>query len=348
MQFVNGGYLKAAGNVSTTENYLLDLLGPNGGDTVSVQAVYSNGTTGAKTFASGVVEVDTITFAAKASTANGDYFVVNDYLGGAWAVALDTLGTGAATPTGAAWVAIPAANKVYLDISSATDGADVAALVETGINLLVGFTTVITAADSTDTLVCTAPFAGVVTAPTNYTKNGAAGTGSIGAVATTPGTASALNPVTNVVTVASHGQSTGSKVQVSTSSALPTGLSTSTDYFIIALSSSTLQFADSLAHAVAGTAITLTSSGVGTQTITPVTSTTNVLKAQCSNDGVNFADITTTANPTCPVATVTIATSSGSVVWDFQRPSFRYLNIKYTPTSGQINLALLVCAKKDT
>ena len=83
----------------------------------------------------GAVEVDQVTFAAKASTTDGDYFVLHDWTGAAWAVALDTTGGGSNTPTGAAWVAVPAANKVYTSIRSATTGSDVSALVHTAITL---------------------------------------------------------------------------------------------------------------------------------------------------------------------------------------------------------------------
>jgi len=69
-------------------------------DEGSLQFVYTDATTGAKTFG-GVREVDQITFAALASTTDGDYFVINDYLGGSWAIALDTTGLAAATPTDA-------------------------------------------------------------------------------------------------------------------------------------------------------------------------------------------------------------------------------------------------------
>lgn len=140
----------------------------------------------------GIAEVDQITFAAKASTTNGDYFVINDWKGGSWAVGLDTLGTGAATPTGAAWLAVPAANKVYTDISSATTGTDVEVLVATAINALVGFTTVITTANSTTHMNATNTGAGVVVAPSVYSRAGAAGTGSVTKSVTTAGTANGL------------------------------------------------------------------------------------------------------------------------------------------------------------
>lgn len=61
---------------------------------------------------------------------------------------------------------------------------------------------------------------------------------------------------------------TGMKVQVSTDDTLPGGLSASTDYWIIRDSATTIQFATTLSNAIDGTAINLTSSGVGNHTVT--------------------------------------------------------------------------------
>lgn len=316
-------------------------------DLVGIQVNYANATTSAKTFASGVREVDQITFAAKASTGDGDYFVINDWTGVSWAVGLDTTGGAANTPTGAAWVAVASGNKVYTDISSATTGTDVELLVATAINALTGFTAVITTGNSTTHMNCTAINAGAVTAPTVYSKAGASGTGSITKSVTTPGTASTVNLTSDRVTITAHGQVLGSKGQLSTSSALPTGVTTSTDYFIIVIDANTVQFASSLALAVAGTALDLTNAGVGTQTFTPTTSTSNVIKARFSHDDTYYTDITTTAFPLCPAATVTVSTSTGGVYWDLQKPAARYLNILFTPSAGQITFSVLIDGKKD-
>lgn len=307
-------------------------------DEGSLQVVYADATTSAKTFG-GVREVDQITFAAKASTTNGDYFVINDYLGGSWAIGLDTLGTGAATPTGAAWVAVATANKAYIDISGATSGTDVELLVATAINALTGFTAVITTADSTTHMNCTAAWAGVVAAPTVYSRAGAAGTGSITKSVTTPGTSAAVNTATDRATITTHGQVTGAKVALTTAGALPTGL-TATNYWLIVVDANTVKFASSLANAAAGTAIDLTTPGYGTHTITPVALVTTgaVCKLQVSNDGTNFADVTS--------ATVTI-TAAGNTYWELcvqatgrsLRPS--WFRVLFTPTTGTVTLTVL-------
>lgn len=143
----------------------------------------------------------------------------------------------------------------------------------------------------------------------------------------------------DTATITAHGQVTGSVGQLTTSGGLPAGLATTTNYFLIIVDANTVKFASSLANAVAGTAIDLTTAGTGTQTFTPTTSGSNVLKLQSSCDLINWADISG--------MTVTIATSAGVTVWDlatiaYSFPNFAYVRALYTPSAGQINLALMV------
>lgn len=307
-------------------------------DEGSIQVIYTDATTGAKTCAGGTREVDQITFASKASTTNGDYFVLNDYAGGSWAIGLDTLGTGAATPTGAAWVAVASGNKSYIDISGATSGTDVELLVATAINALTGFTALVTTADSTTHMNCTAVAAGVVTAPTVYSRAGASGTGSITKSITTTGTVAGVNTSADTLTFTAHGQYLGSKVALTTAGALPTGLS-ATNYWVIVVNANTIKLATSLANAAAGTAVDLTAPGYGTHTITPAALVTTgaVVKLQVSNDGTNFADVTS--------ATVTV-TAAGNTYWDLAiqatgaRLRASVFRILFTPTTGTLTLTV--------
>jgi hypothetical protein len=76
---------------------------------------------------------------------------------------------------------------------------------------------------------------------------------------------------TDICTAVGHKLTTGDPVQVSNSGgALPTGLSAATTYWAIVLTLDTFKLADSLAHALAGTAIDITGAGSGTQTMTTV------------------------------------------------------------------------------
>ncbi len=138
----------------------------------------------------GTKEIQTLTFPAKASAANGDYVEVFDAAGLTWAVALDTLGTAAATPTGAVWVAIPAGRKVYADISGTTDAASVAAAAKAALNALTGFTAALTLNDiaADGTMTSTATAFGPVTNPVPHTKNDGAA-GSIAGIQSTGGVA---------------------------------------------------------------------------------------------------------------------------------------------------------------
>lgn len=105
--------------------------------------------------------------------------------------------------------------------------------------------------------------------------------------AVTAASATDINTSTEVITVASSGThdfTTGLKVQVTTSSALPTGISAVTDYFVISLSSTTFQLASSLVNAQAGTPINITAVGTGTQTFTPVALAGATIKVQYSNN----------------------------------------------------------------
>jgi hypothetical protein len=78
-----------------------------------------------------------------------------------------------------------------------------------------------------------------------------------------------INHTTNIFTSTAHGYVTGVVGQMSTSSALPTGLSTSTDYYVINLSANTFALAASAELAAAGTKINITDAGTGNQTFTP-------------------------------------------------------------------------------
>lgn len=82
--------------------------------------------------------------------------------------------------------------------------------------------------------------------------------------------AAAVTIATDLITVASNVDKwiTGMKVQATTTGGLPAGLALATDYFVIRLSATTIKLATTLANAVAGTAIDITSQGTGTHTLT--------------------------------------------------------------------------------
>jgi hypothetical protein len=70
-----------------------------------------------------------------------------------------------------------------------------------------------------------------------------------------------------VATATSHGLATGDKVYLTTSGALPTGLSASTTYFVSKIDADTFKLSTTLANAVAATCINTSGSQSGTHTI---------------------------------------------------------------------------------
>lgn len=71
--------------------------------------------------------------------------------------------------------------------------------------------------------------------------------------------------------------SQGQLVQLTTTGALPTGLSLATDYYIVRVSSTTISFATSQANANTGTVVTLSADGSGINTMTFTNRTHTVL-----------------------------------------------------------------------
>lgn len=123
---------------SAGESDIIDLFKYGGPSKFSAQAVYDVSAPGAKTFDSGVANVQTGNFPAKAGATGGDYYVINGQDGSVWAAALNVSGTDPA-PTGAVYTAIASANKTNVNISALTTAAQVATAVKTALNLLTGF-----------------------------------------------------------------------------------------------------------------------------------------------------------------------------------------------------------------
>ena len=75
---------------------------------------------------------------------------------------------------------------------------------------------------------------------------------------------------TDICTATAHVPNLSTCVQLTTTGTLPAGLSLSTNYFVIRLSSTTFKLASTIALAEAGTGIDITDTGTGTHTITTV------------------------------------------------------------------------------
>jgi hypothetical protein len=135
-----------------------------------------------------------------------------------------------------------------------------------------------------------------------------------------------------------HGYPTGLKVQVATSTTLPTGISGSTDYFVVAVDADTFQLSDTLAHALAGTdIINFTNTGTGLHTVTPVTLASATAKLEKSNDGVNFTDLVAAVNITADGSTWLEPT--GHIV------AAKYCRVTFAITSGILDATVYACLK---
>ena len=94
----------------------------------------------------------------------------------------------------------------------------------------------------------------------------------------------------NSVNIAGHAFVTLDKVQLTSSGTLPAGLSLATDYWIIRLDADNIQFAASVADAVAGTDVDITgAAGGGTHTITPWESVDSSADRMSRFDGTSGA-----------------------------------------------------------
>lgn len=85
------------------------------------------------------------------------------------------------------------------------------------------------------------------------------------------GTATISLASPGVVTLTNHGFLLGQQVQIATTGALPTGLSTATTYYVIPIDANTFSLATSLVNAAAGTKINTSGSQSGVHTLTGLT-----------------------------------------------------------------------------
>ena len=79
---------------------------------------------------------------------------------------------------------------------------------------------------------------------------------------------SAASAANDTMTATAHGKVTGfGPVRLATDNALPAGLATATNYWLIVVDANTVKFASSEANALAGTAVDITGTGTGNHTM---------------------------------------------------------------------------------
>lgn len=134
-----------------------------------------------------------------------------------------------------------------------------------------------------------------------------------------------VSTLNSAIVISSHGYATGLKVQFTTTTTLPGGLSLLTDYYMIVTTSSTIRVATSLSNALSGTYVTLTTTGTGTHTVTPTTSIAPVQSLEATIDGVIYA----------PVSNSNQTLSSIGNLTEYEEPYYSKMRVKHTITSGQ-------------
>lgn len=144
-----------------------------------------------------------------------------------------------------------------------------------------------------------------------------------------------INTTTDTFTSSAHGFTTGLKVQVTTSTTLPAPLAALTDYFVIVVDANNFKLALSLANALAGTQIDITTTGTGNQTVTPVALAGATVKLQKSNDNSNWIDD----------AAATAITVSTSLIFEKVDPTYKYARLQYTLTAGVLAADNVILAK---
>lgn len=145
-----------------------------------------------------------------------------------------------------------------------------------------------------------------------------------------------VNPA-NTITITAHGFFTGLKVALSGTN-LPTGLS-ATNYWVIVVDANTISLASSLANAQAGTAVHITGAGTTSDAALTPASISQVVKLQQSNDGKTYFDVSG--------VTVTI-TGASNTLWLVTNPPTLWHKIVVTPTSGALDLDVIVCNRNNS
>lgn len=288
----------------------------------------------------------TMTFTSVATGPVNDYVPKNvtEATAGTMTIVNTTPGTAAdAAPTGAIWATIAAGKKVFVDISAATDAPSVVAIVEPAFDALTGATTKMVTTPSSGTIKFTREKRTAVVADVPKSANDS-GAGSITTALTTAGVLSAVDITDNTFTTAAHGYPLGLVVQLSISGGgtLPSGVTTTTNYYIIPTSTTAFKFAASLVLAQAGTAIDITDQGTAAKTITVTPTALGVCTIKCaaSDDGENYVDLAS--------MTTGAISAAGTYIFHLTDPCYKWVRAYYTPSVGALTAHLHYCGKRQT
>lgn len=178
----------------------------------------------------------------------------------------------------------------------------------------------------------------------NLTLSGATMTGGTTAADT-------LNSAT--INLPAHGFTTALPVLYTTGTVAIGNLAWGTTYFVVVVDSNNVQLSSTSTQAVLGVGLVISSTNTQTSahtyTLAPLAFTqgTAAGKWQVSNDGLSFADFSTTAaNVSVSTQTFTPVFPSTTTVQDFGLVDYGYMRYQFTPpTQGGIALKVILNAK---
>ncbi len=150
--------------------------------------------------------------------------------------------------------------------------------------------------------------------------------------------AAAVNTAANTFTLAAHGLQLAQKVQVTTSGTLPAPLLVATDYYIIPVDANTFKVATSSANALAGTAIDITTQGIGNTTFTSSATLSGTFRIQVSNNAL-LDNTNQNPDPNAQWDDISGSTVSaagtGQQMWNVSNAFYKAARIVWTSTTGQ-------------
>jgi hypothetical protein len=167
---------------------------------------------------------------------------------------------------------------------------------------------------------------------------------------TTPSPFTFTAAVTDIITAASHGCVTGLLGRVSSTVALPGGLSADTDYYVVSLGTNTLSLATSYANATAAVpvVVNITDTGSGTLTFTPTTGGARTFLLSLSLDGTNFTSSAFfNSNTATTFTAVTVSASAATTLYQLSNLNIRKVRVAFTMADGQASIRLAMASSSN-
>lgn len=168
-----------------------------------------------------------------------------------------------------------------------------------------------------------------------------AGTATVNTPSNKDWASSEVDTATDLITTATTaGLYTGLAVTVTTAGVLPTGLATSTTYYIVYVANNVFGFATTRANALAGTLINLTAAGSGTSTVVPTALAGASVTVQGSFDYAQGAE---SPNWFDVPNTETAISATGAFVTEIDYLRYGSYRLNIEMTSGMITFSPIQC-----